>query len=849
MKIPVVGTSIGLKNLEVGYVFGNPDETQQAKMRSLLATEAAAIELPAKMSHGGFLLASVDAGTGGVPLPILVPFAQGSQQTQQSQQSVVPAEGLPELAEAAPIEPVAGEATGAAPAAIWKEVNRSLGPVHIDRVGLGYDSGSKAALVLLDAAIGAGGIQLGTKGLGVGIPISAPDKPVFHLDGLSLEFNRPPLTIAGEFIRQHREGYSLALGGMAVIGTPALSISALGFYAQPARGGPPSLFVFGKLDLSKKSLGGPIFRLKQLAAGFGYQTQVRPPATAGEVESFPFIKIMRESSSEHPLKVLDDVLGSSGGGPWVYPASNNIWIAAGVNGTIYELVEVTAAAVGQFGYDFSIGLYGTAEATFPKESKSPWARLALDVRAEYRASKDTLEIDAAISPSSFLVSQNCKLRGSAAVRVWFGRSRHPGEFVVTVGGYHPRFSKPDHYPAAERLGFDWHISSGIYAEGGCYAALTPHAFMAGFNVHAHGDWGPFEGDVRIYADALIEWDPFYFDLSFGGSASLRLKPFPAVEVKVHGEVWGPPVGGHFVGELAGLKKSADFGSGRRDSSKALTASEFREKLLPEKPEQVIHIEPTDGLRPGDKPSDDESTVWTAGSGFRFDVGTAVPATKVTVNGTDAVWKKPKAPDEVVVPATKLFIRPMQPEPVERNGTVTNPATGYDSTLSVTVKKGGESVPVNNASHPESWTATAAAVGVPAALWGKREERQGIADSKNGMVDGYASGLQVAAPPPRHESPLPLPASVLTSKPFELKIPTEVAPAEPTFPGKPATDSRKKMSDTSTGISSESVRRSRNAIVAELTLMKIDGLSVLPNSDLTKLGAAAVDLDANPLLLT
>ncbi len=832
LKLPVVGAPVALKGVEIGYVFGTPGRTQWEKMTSLVGGQG--ITLPGTvLPPGGFLLATVEAG--GSPLAIPpVQFAQAEQNKQETYKSVALAETLPietvgaESAEAAPN--VGAGSTETAPAAIWKEVNRSLGSVHIDRVGIGYESKDKAVVVLLDAAIEAGGLRLAPKGLRAGIPFTPPHTPVFHLDGLSLGYNRPPVTLAGEFIR--RPGYEkdeMMLAGMAVLGTPALSISALGFYAQK-KGRSPSLFVFGKLDLSKKSIGGPIFRLKKVAAGFGYQTRVRTPAIS-EVQSFPFVSMLKTSSSEDPLMVLDTILGYSGT-PWVYPESDNIWLAAGLNGTVYELVDITAVAIGQFGHDFTLGLYGTAEATFPKASRSPWARLMVDVRAEYRSSKDTLEIDAAVAPGSFLVSQNCRLTGSAAVRAWFGRSDHPGDFVVTVGGYHPRFNKPKHYPVSQRLGFDWHVSSGIYAKGECYAALTPHAFMAGFNSHVHGDFGPFVADLQVYADALFEWNPFYFDLSFGCSAHVRLKPFPAVEASIHGEVWGPPVGGHCVGTLWGLKKEADFGSKRRDTSKALTAEEFRKNMLPEKAEQVIHVVPTDGLRPGEKPSDDEKTVWMVGSGFQFNIGTAVPATEVTVNGTQAVWDVPKDPEskKEVPRKTKLYIRPMQSE--------SSTAKGYDSNLSVKVLNNSKPVPVNT-NGKGSWTATAVSTGVPEALWGKREDRREIAAQKDGgLVNGYAPSLQVAAPHPDLGSSLTIPASAFEENNFDCEIPRQDIP--PNFPGKKSGTSRQEIHS---GISSDSVRQARDAVVGKLGKM-IGGLTA---GELKEFAKTAEDLDGSPML--
>ncbi|MFE0063044.1 DUF6603 domain-containing protein [Streptomyces sp. NPDC059003] len=634
-------------------------------------------------------------------------------------------------------------------------MDKTAGPVHVGRVGAAYRSGS--VLLLADVEASGGGLHFGTKGLGAEISLNNPGNPTFHLDGLSLGYSRPPLTIAGALVRRNMgKDYSLAVGGMAVVQTPAVNVTAMGFYAQKISGD-PSLFCFGVLDLSRTSAGPPMFRLEKLAAGFGYHTQVRTPHIA-EVRHFPFVKMLTATESvDDPLKQLDILLG----GGWVTPASGEMWLAAGMEALVYELVDVSGVAIVQFGNELVAGLYGHAVAQFPKRPAMPWAELAVDVRAEYRSSSDALEIDAAVTDTSFVLDRNCKLTGGAAVRLWFGRSAHPGEFVVSVGGYHPKFVVPPHYPRPARLGFDWHLSDAIHAWGSCYAALTPHAFMAGINANLHGQWDSASVDASVYADALVEWDPFYFKVDWGGRISGTVWGITA-EVGADGHVWGPPVGGVARVKIGRFGINVDFGADDPGDRVKLSPQDFRDRMLPggirphgapaaagtagSQDAKVVTLTASMGLLPSAPVSGttEQTTAPAAGASWAFGVQefacrvtTAVPLTSVRVNEVDIL--------EGITRKT-LDIRPMK-------------ATGISSSMKITVKHKETEVaaPVGPVPADSSmWGATLDVRGVPAALW----DTTPMTFGGSGLVGGYASAITLTPPPASYTRKSLIPAKAV-----------------------------------------------------------------------------------------
>ncbi|MBB5109941.1 DUF6603 domain-containing protein [Streptomyces spectabilis] len=701
-------------------------------------------------------------------------------------------------------QPASG--TGSSDATAWLDLNASVGPVHVGRIGAGYEAGR--LLLLADVDVNAGGLSFGTKGLGAGIPLSDPAHPVLHLNGLSVGYSRPPLTIAGELVRRDMgPDYELAVGGMAVVQTPAAGVTATGFYAQKTNGD-PSFFCFGVLDLSKRSAGSPVFRLEKLAAGFGYHTQVRTPKFT-EVGNFPFVRMLSATETvDNPLQQLDALLN----GGWVKSAPGEMWLAAGLEALVYELVHINGVAVVQFGDELVAGLYGHVVATFPKMSTTPWAKLAVDARAEYRSSADTLEFDAALTDDSFVLDRNCQLTGGVAVRLWFGGSAHPGEFVVSVGGYHPQFDIPAHYPRPARLGFDWHISDAIHAWGSCYAALTPHAFMAGINAGLRGQWGPATIDASVYADAIIEWDPLYFNVAWGGRVSASLFGLKA-EVSADGTVWGPPVGGFARVNVGPFHIGVDFGTSDPKQHPKLTPKEFRERMLPggTKPDgtpanstvedsKVVALSAAKGLLPLQPSGATASGTWAFGlQEFACQASTSVPLTSVSVNGTavtEGITRK------------ALEIRPMQ-------------VTDVSSAMTITVKH-KETNAVARVGAPSDandvWGVVLDTRGVPSALW----DTTALASDGNGLVNGYASAVTLAPPPPRHAKKVLIPATAMRAKtPIVMKA--EDKPQDYTSTNN--NDRLPTMTDSQLiDVSAAAANKARSTFLGVLKTLSIPGFS-------------------------
>ena len=91
----------------------------------------------------------------------------------------------------------------------------------------------------------------------------------------------------------------------------------------------------------------------------------------------------------------------------------------------------------------------------------------------FSSSEGVLWVQGQLTDNSWLLYEDVRLTGGFAFVTWF-KGEHRGEFVLTLGGYHPDFHR-DGYPVVPRLGLRWQFGSNIVIKAGSYFALTSEA--------------------------------------------------------------------------------------------------------------------------------------------------------------------------------------------------------------------------------------------------------------------------------------------------------------------------------------------------------------------------------------
>ena len=154
-------------------------------------------------------------------------------------------------------------------------------------------------------------------------------------------------------------------------------------------------------------------------------------------------------------------------GQFFPPQPGHFWFAAGLSFTSFALVDGIAVVAVQLGDGFEFDLLGLARMALPRPQFAIVSiELALVVRVSSK--EGVIWVQGQLTDNSWLLYPDVRLTGGFAYVLWFS-GPHRGEFVLTMGGFHPDFHR-DGYPQVPRLGLQWRYGP-IVVKGGCYFAL------------------------------------------------------------------------------------------------------------------------------------------------------------------------------------------------------------------------------------------------------------------------------------------------------------------------------------------------------------------------------------------
>lgn len=636
----------------------------------------------------------------------------------------------------------------------WFNIDKDIGPLHLDRIGVRFRDG--ALWFMLDAALGIAILNVSVEGLAFGSPLDE-FAPRFEIDGLGLEVQKGPLHIGGGFLRvPTADAEVFEFSGGALIRFKKIGISALGSWLT-LPDGTTSFMLYALLDVP---LGGPpFFFVTGLAAGFGIHRRLLIPEI-DQLGTFPLI------SDALDVGAAKSALQKAGGRNFIkdkvaglrrfMPASKgDYFFAVGVRFTSFKLLDSFVLLTVQLGNHFEVNLLGTSQliAPPPETGKAidPLAKATLLVRAAFRPEDGILSVEGRLDPkNSYILSKDCHLQGGFALYTWFDgtsgkKNPHAGDFVLTVGGYHPRYAVPKHYPTVPRLGFNWKVDRRLSLKGGIYFALTTNALMAGGSLEADYRDDHLHAWFRFRADFLIAWNPFHYEagihLSMGVAYELGLIHLK-LELAVELEVWGPEFGGRAMLDLGILTIEVGFGAARKPKVTALKPLAFANAFLP-LPEDVaegkstsdfavLNLSAMGGQTASAPPNPGELGAMDP-AGLEIRMESVVPIT-----GLDFSGQMHGAPVRAV---SGLGIAPMN-------------KTSLDAPLTVTIRK-------DSANAAQFFVLEPLTEAVPKALWGDRRDPN--LREKSGLIAGVCMGFSLRPLPAVQEAPLEVAEAALALK--------------------------------------------------------------------------------------
>ena len=198
-----------------------------------------------------------------------------------------------------------------------------------------------------------------------------------------------------------------------------------------------------------------------------------------------------------------------------------------------------------FGNGLDVNLFGLARMALPRPGAAI-VSIELALLAHFSTSEGVFLIQAQLTDNSWLLYEDVRLTGGFAFAIWW-KGPLAGQFVLTMGGYHPDFARADGYPDVPRLGLTWQVSDAIVIKGGSYFALTSEALMAGTDIEVSVDFGWVWARLQFGAHGIVYFDPFWFKVNAYARLSAGIDidlPWPfgsisfSITIGVDVKVWG-----------------------------------------------------------------------------------------------------------------------------------------------------------------------------------------------------------------------------------------------------------------------------------------------------------------------
>ena len=477
----------------------------------------------------------------------------------------------------------------------WFNVQKQLGPMNFQRIGVAF--ANNVLSFALDASLTLGPANLSMQGLTVGSPLNT-FAPVFGIQGFFMDIKTPGFELGGGFLRAKTPDGATAYYGAVMVQVGSFSLQALGgdvpaHEAQdPAYPNDPtkkihipaSFFIYANVELP---IGGPPYLyVNGFAGGFGINNLLKLPT----LDNLPGYILLPGPGSKAPAaeatpeQTINKVLPQMQ--RYFIPQPGQYWVAAGIAFSSFEMINAFALVTVSFGVDFQIALLGSCSMNFPTAATDPIAYVEIDIMASYATSTGLLAVEGILSPASYIFGSFCKLTGGFAFYIWINPPAtddgpKAGDFVVTLGGYHPAYVPPDYYPSVPRLGINFGLGP-FQVIGKSYFALTPGMFMAGGSLNATWNLDIVKAWFTLGCDFLIAWAPFHYEavvyVSIGCSVNMGLFTLN-VSVGADVEIWGPPFGGVAHVDLDVISFTISFGEDKTPPPPVGWA-DFKSQFLP-----------------------------------------------------------------------------------------------------------------------------------------------------------------------------------------------------------------------------------------------------------------------------
>ncbi|WP_405218427.1 DUF6603 domain-containing protein [Agrococcus sp. Ld7] len=476
---------------------------------------------------------------------------------------------------------------GDPPGPWWLAIRRAFGPLYLEQIGLRVDVANHRITsigVLMDGSMSMFGLTCAVDDLQITYLVG-PTSDFFELSswkvdlgGIAVHSSIAGLTLAGGLLKSGTEP-NVEYLGMLLARFGVYGITIYGGFGQGEEAGERYVSFFAVGAINGPIGGPPAFFLTGIGGGFGINRKLLVPTDLSDFGGYPLIEALDVAAQpQEPMEQLREL------GRYFPMKKGSFWFAAGISFNSFALVDGIAVLAVQVGDGLDINLLGLARMALPRP-QAALVSIELALLVRFSSSEGVIWVQAQLTDNSWLLYPDVRLTGGFAYVIWF-KGEHAGEFVLTIGGYHPDFHR-DGYPVVPRLGLRWAIGSAIVIEAGAYFALTSEAIMAGGDFLASARFGPAWAELRFGAHGIVYFDPFryfvnaYVRISAGITIDLWLFGEVTISISLGArvEVEGPDFHGVATFEVGPVELSVPFGSSEQSGKNLLVAADFVAKYL------------------------------------------------------------------------------------------------------------------------------------------------------------------------------------------------------------------------------------------------------------------------------
>ena len=196
------------------------------------------------------------------------------------------------------------------------------------------------------------------------------------------------------------------------------------------------------------------------------------------------------------------------------------------------LLTLDLALLVEFPAPIRVVVLGRLQVLLPNQTH-PLIQIRMDALGVLDLSAESVALDATLYDSRIL---QFTLTGDMALRAGWGQEP---QFVLAIGGFHPRFAPPPGLPALKRLALQLADGDSLQLRCQAYLAVTSNTVQFGARVDLHAAGGGFSFDGLLGFDAIIQLAPLAFEVEVGAALALRYHGRLLMGITFQGRLAGP----------------------------------------------------------------------------------------------------------------------------------------------------------------------------------------------------------------------------------------------------------------------------------------------------------------------